>query len=306
LKKYGLNFDITVVNSLDTNSLKQAIQKSPDIFIGPIANKAYKALQPYYSFPKLWIEPFKPDNHLINSSNYFTLLPSLHSHITRLARYVTNYDTVTCIMVSSPLYRDTNIFNSLRQTWGHYALSSQKNFLLKVLLSTHKPIKEVENALSVGRKNFVIFFSDNEPEVSEFISKLRLLSNDYDIHILLLPSWKQFDLTTEYLHRLQALQTMPYYINYTSPAIKNFIQYHHRFFQTMPSRFTFWGFDLTFYFTKAVAHFGINNFKNCLPMFKQPMLETRFHFYQGKSHPQNDYLFILDYTKDYRIKIIPF
>jgi len=304
LKKEGINCNLTVVNSNDTSTLKQAVQKAPDIFIGPISPLAYKAIKPYSSIPKIWIEPFKP-NQQIHTDNYYAVLPNKQTYVTHLTHYVKQQDSATCIVVSSPLYRDTALVNRTYRDWYHFSLTSQKDFIVKKLSNSHKPLKEVENALSVGRKNFVVFFTENEPEVAEFISKLRLSTEDYDIHILILPSWKQFDLNTEYLHRLQALRANPYFIEYQNTAIRNFVKTYDRYFHTMPSRFTFWGFDISYYFANAVAHFGTEDFKHCSPMYKPSLLETQFHFSGTNGHLQNDHLFILHYTKDFKIIVTP-
>ena len=95
----------------------------------------------------------------------------------------------------------------------------------------------------------------------------------------------------------------PYFVDYRSGQVNQFIRkYRHDYF-TEPDQFSFQGYDVAFYFLSALFNYG-RDFCGCLPSLKVDLMQGDFSFRKVGTNGgyMNEGLFILKYTPDYRIE----
>ncbi|MCD6347805.1 MAG: LysM peptidoglycan-binding domain-containing protein [Bacteroidales bacterium] len=143
----------------------------------------------------------------------------------------------------------------------------------------------LEDVISLGRSNLVIIPSTNKVFVADIINRLNNLTLHYDITVFGNPQWGRFDaLQLESLYNLN----LHYYTNFSNPYVNyadsltlDVCKRYRLNWNNEPTRFSFQGFDVTYYFIKALYLFGntMVNKVDCWPaILNHPTLQTNFYF----------------------------
>ncbi len=169
----------------------------------------------------------------------------------------------------------------------------------------------LEDVLSLGRENLVIVPSVNKVFVADLINRLNNLSLHYDITLFGNPEWGRFDaLQLESLYNLN----LHYYTNFSNPYVNyadsltlDVCKRYRLNWNNEPTRFSFQGFDITYYFISGLYLFGRDMIEDvdCWPtVLSHPTLQTNFHF--RRSNPsggfENQALSIVRYNKENLMK----
>lgn len=169
----------------------------------------------------------------------------------------------------------------------------------------------LEDVLSLRRENLIIIPSTNKVFVADMINRLNNLSLHYDITIFGKPQWGKFDaLQLESLYNLNLHYYTNFsnpYVNYADPLIRDMCKKYRRNFNNQPDRFSFQGFDISYYFIKALYLFGTDFIKHvdCWPeVLNHPTLQTSFHFVRKSeiSGFENQALSIVRYNQQSLLK----
>lgn len=164
----------------------------------------------------------------------------------------------------------------------------------------------LEDVLSLNRQNLIIIPSTNKVFVADMINRLNNLSLHYDITTFGKPQWGQFDaLQLESLYNLNLHYYTNFsnpYVNYSDPLTLSMCKKYRRNFNNEPNRFSFQGFDISYYFIKALYLFGTDftRYVDCWPeVLNHPTLQTSFHFVRKSEHGgyENQALSIVRYNQ---------
>ena len=158
--------------------------------------------------------------------------------------------------------------------------------------------------LQKDRMNVFIIPSDTEAQVSVAVTTLNSLANEYPVTLIGLPGFQRFkSIQTEYLHRTGMNILTPYFVDYTSPLVNQFIRKFRRNFSAEPNQYSFQGYDVAFYFMSALFRYG-KDFTGFLPEMETSLLQSYLSFERVNEEGgyMNDGLFILEYTPDFEIK----
>jgi LysM repeat protein len=166
-----------------------------------------------------------------------------------------------------------------------------------------QPRENQETFLKVfqpGMDNKVIVASQDEPFVSELLANLKAFSDRYKCNISVYgPSdWQKYEKVERKLfYDLKLHLTAPYFIDYQSEAVKNFVQSYRYRYKTEPSQFAFQGYDVMLYFTSAIYRYG-KDFENCLPFHREDLLQSTYSFVPIAPNGayENQGVFLLRYT----------
>ncbi len=301
LRKCGLNINLKVADSNDSLTVKSYLDKGwkPDLFIGSSNTKVFSFVYRWRNENLTFIDPFKTKRQIF-SNRFFKVVPSSESQMNYLKSFVLSLDSVNLIIPESEFAKDRIMEDSIYKELYNAPVIKNKNFIVKKVNYRKSGMKEIENALSVGRRNFVFFLSTDEPEVNKFLSKIRLMTNDYDISVVGHPLWRNFQLDYAHLHRLQSYLVLPNFINYESDTIRQFMSTFKLYFRKIPTKFGFWGYDIMWYFSNAVGYFG-TDFSHCLSSYHPFLLESLFRFEQDKNgNFENCGVFVIQYAKDFK------
>jgi hypothetical protein len=151
--------------------------------------------------------------------------------------------------------------------------------------------------------------SNNRVFITDVLYKLNALSisQKYDMTVYGLPHWQTFEtsLNFDHVHNLNLSTLHLFFVDYERDDVKNFINKYRYYYKGDPSRFSFHGYDLGFYFIDRLAKYG-TNFMQCLTNDEASMsLQTRFKF--DRISPQgglvNTELLLLRHTKDLNVVV---
>ncbi len=301
LRKRGMNITLKVADANDSLTVKNYLDKGwkPDLFIGSSDTKVFDFVYSWRNENLNFIDPFKTKRK-INSNRFFKALPPFSVQINYLESFIISLDSVNLIIPQTVNAADRILEDSIYHMLYNAPEIKNKSFLVKTINYQKLGMKEIENVLSVGRRNFILFLSTDEPEVNKFLSKLRLLSEDFDIYVIGHPIWRNFQLDFNHLHRLQTHLVSPNFVDYETDTTYQFMAKFKKYYNKIPSKFGFWGYDIMYYFVNAVGYFG-NDFSDCLTSYHPFLLETSFYFKQEKNgNFVNTGLFIINYTKNFK------
>ena len=161
---------------------------------------------------------------------------------------------------------------------------------------------KIKVLLDSNRNNVIVIPSNDQAFVSEFLTQLNLLANDYKIIVYGMDKWKNFEnISTEYMHSLNVHITSPNMVNYYAPSENAFMKKFRSSYYTEPGIYGFSGFDVTYYYLGVMARYG-GNFQAHLPEYQHQGITTSFNFYQTsiESGFENKSSHILKY-EDYRL-----
>ena len=134
--------------------------------------------------------------------------------------------------------------------------------------------------LSKEHENWLIAFSDNTANAFDITRRLYQFRGDYNISLIGLPVWGNLKgLETEYLVGLNTHMATSFFIDYTNPDVKKFVQRYQQIYKTDPPQLAFEGFDLAVYFLTALKTYG-TSFPGCIRESGMTILGTVFDFEQ--------------------------
>ncbi|MCW3072102.1 MAG: hypothetical protein JWO44_1992 [Bacteroidetes bacterium] len=309
LKKQHFNAKVFVYDIDDSDSLNILnILKKPelpemDLMIGPLYGSSFI---PFSKFAKEHeipiVSPFTQVNKILFNNPYVCKVsPSTTLQIEQMAGFVVDtFDTQNIILVNTGNAKELAFYSAFKT-------AANKSLLAK----GHAPadsVKEVlglggiQNAISSTKRNIVVLPSNNQSYVTEFISKLNVMKEKYDIVLFGLQNWNSYDnLDLEYLNNLSLHTPANNFVDYDNGFAKQFIKTYRDRYKAEPENYSYQGFDVTYYFLDALQKNG-KAFLNTLPANKQNGIETNFNFAQFPSDSgfENRYVYILKY-KDYKL-----
>ncbi len=330
LRQQGLSVRLSV---LDTKSATpQALTLNPslakaDLIIGPVYHDAFKPVADFARQRNIKIiSPLAPiDSSLYGYSNVFQVPVDFDKQVqqalvhdrldpresnlilvsqrdeagsTMLRNYYRRYLPQT----DSAVY--SNVASGVRKdsvSWG----AKQHKPVVKMLsykLGLH-PSENMEvfsKILNPNLENKIVVASQDEPFVADLLTNLKTFSDRQKCRITIYGtnSWQKFenlDLTLFYELKLHI--AAPYYVDYKSEVVKEFVASYREQYKTEPSQFAFQGYDIMLYFASAMYRYG-KNFEGCLPYHKAALLQSNYSFAPirpGGAY-ENNGVFLLRYT----------
>jgi hypothetical protein len=170
-------------------------------------------------------------------------------------------------------------------------------------------INRLSHALSMETGNTIIIASEEAPVISETITEIHSLSRRYPLNVFAYPVIRTIDnLEPKYLFELDMLVFSPYWIDYSKRDVRQFNQDYRQKFLTEPPEMSYaWlGYDIAFYFLSGLAIHG-NDFVVHPEMHNPDLLHTQFDFQRKDMNDgfENQKLYSVKYTKDYKIELVP-
>jgi LysM repeat protein/ABC-type branched-subunit amino acid transport system substrate-binding protein len=309
LRKQNFNAKIFVYDIDDTDSLnlvnvlKKPELKEMDLMIGPLYGSSFI---PFSKFAKEneipIVSPFTQVNKILFNNPYVCKVsPSTTLQIEQMADFVVDtFHTQNIILVNNGNAKELPFFSAFK--------TAANRSLIEAGHAPADTVKEVyglggiQNVISTTKKNIVVLPSNNQSYVTEFISKLNVMKEKYDIVLFGLQNWNSYDnLDIEYLNNLSLHIPSNNFIDYENAASKSFIKSYRERFKAEPENYAFQGFDVTYYFLNSLQKNG-EAFLQTLPENKQNCIETNFNFTQFPSDSgfENRYVHILKF-KDYKL-----
>lgn len=166
----------------------------------------------------------------------------------------------------------------------------------------------LDSYLSASSPNFIILPSENEVFITEIINQLHQKSTTYNIHVFGLNRWVFADLDLGNLYNVNFELYSDFedddpFVDYTDQRVLNFCHKYKENWNIEPSKYSFQGFDIAYFFTRALFQFG-RNLTSSVPCWTEylnhPTILTPMRF-QSNSNANgfdNHAITIIRYQKD--------
>jgi len=121
---------------------------------------------------------------------------------------------------------------------------------------------QLDRYLAASGINFIILPSENEVFITEVVNQLQQQSTTRNIRVFGLNQWvfAKLDLGNLYHINLELYSDFEEYpfVDYTDPLVLNFCRKYKENWNIEPSWYSFHGFDIAWFFTRALFQFGRN------------------------------------------------
>ncbi|MBQ9471397.1 MAG: LysM peptidoglycan-binding domain-containing protein [Bacteroidales bacterium] len=135
--------------------------------------------------------------------------------------------------------------------------------------------------MSMQRHNIVIVPSEDEPFVSEILGNIYGVKNQLSLKTTVYgpARWMRMkNIATEYLYNIGLHIYSPFFIDYTKPAVRQFVGDYREMYRAEPSQLSFLGYDLGLYLLGALRTYGAQQLRTFLPMYSSPSLQMNCAF----------------------------
>ena len=300
-----------------------------DLIIGPVDVKQQKNISAFSNKNQIpLVSPFSSEDDYLNSnSSYYQINPTKDHILRKTADYIgKTYFNKNVIALTPAKYEQIkggDLIETIRQKLETYAKKNDSGPVRFAKININNAGTE-HNAGSDGEGYWklkemlkpdvenVVFIPSasnrNEREVllSKAINSLYVLSEDFNITLIGMSEFTSFkSINPEYYHKLNLHILTPNYIDYNAPEVKSFISKFRQKYSAEPNQFSYRGYDIGMFFTKAYRTYG-RNFADSISKFNGKTLQNKFMFKRVKDFAgfMNTPLYVINYAPDYTVKMI--
>ena len=324
LRNSGINMNVRIYDTEKDPSIVRDLFESgtldkSDLIIGPVYSKPLAVASEFVRARMIpLISPLSASGTGLEDNPYiFQVNPGIQVQYELASQYLANFYDMNIIMVQdtsslNPTVRKSGskIFDYLIYELSPYDLISGN---VKFQPATAEELPEnaklasVKDMLSRERENLILIPSNNSIFITDIINKLNALALNYDITVFGRPEWAANEtIELEYLYNLNLHHYTNFsnpYVNYSDSLVLDFCRKYRDNWNNEPNKYSFQGFDITYYFFKALYLYG-NEFINCIECWENvlthPTLQTDFCFRRVEDGEgfENQSISIVRYNSD--------
>ena len=310
LQSEGIKVRLTVV---DTEKRSQQISSlissgkfnDADLFIGPIYPEHQKIVADFSQRMQIpMVSPLSSsDEHLKNNPWTFQVNPPRRMVDRITAEYIfKEYGHDNIILIKGGTQSDVVESELRRLASVRDNGYDESRFSLKTVDNKRSGIGGLTGSLSTERRNVIVLTSGNEAEVSVAVSNIHTLAEKYNIVLVGSNRFTQFEsINQEYFHDGQLEFLAPYWPDYSNSMTREFVIEFRENFRTEPNQYSMQGYDVTYFFAKAIANYG-DDFSKCMNLNRGDLVQGNYFFVpQSGGGFINEGLNVVSYTRDYRV-----
>jgi len=311
-EKEGININLDVYDAAASSERKATPEdlENADFVIGPVGSDAVRATLAQIPARSAVVSPLDQRvGNLLTTSNALIQVPtSYRSQYKDLAAWLReDYTVGEKILLISEKEMDAGDYGRrISQQLSRSGLPV-KEFSYGILQG-RSVSDNIAALLSADRTSRVVIASEREAFVNDVIRNLNLLrvGKNFDIVLYGPAKYRSFEtIEPEALHNLHTHISTAYYIDYTDPAVSEFLLAYRAFFGTEPTQFSFQGRDIAIYLIHAVARYGGDDWKEYLSGRPETLLQLRFDFEPtGFGSYENVGTRRIVYDDDFKISVI--
>lgn len=286
-----------------------------DLIIGPVNFWNLELVADFARHHEIpMVSPFSSDREIARYNPYvFQVTPSYDVEFKRWAEYISdNYDKTIILFHDG----DTTEYHKIQFLKDQiFKKISEKadleDVIFKEVVMNDSVFVDMNHVLTHDRENLVIIPSDNEAYVSNVISPLFYLLDQYQVEVAGMPQWNGFrNIDLEYFHKLKMSYFTSFYVDYYKPEMKEFIKDFREIYYTEPYRvmprgynLSVYGYDLVLAFVEALAEYGNNIIYFAEEMETDPILGPyKFSRINDFGGHVNTYISIIKFSPDLNIQ----
>ena len=247
LEKTGLHLNVEVIDcGKDTIIIKRLIEegafKDQDIIIGPVFQNQRELLAKNITNNTILINPFTKCS-VSGNSNMFCVIPPEIEYYKTIAKYCSNNVSCNYIIISDKI--DDRVASIKAELILSFSEQNKSDSLrLKQLAFTNGNVSILQNMMLPDCRNVVIIPDHNEIYVSQVMSKLSQVE-DAEIQLIGAHNWLNYNsIEIGYFGKLHFAYASPFFVNYSNPSVKSFVNSYRELYYTEPVKYSFEGYDL--------------------------------------------------------------
>ena len=311
LKKQGFSAKVYVYSvDEDTNATHRILEKPElskmNLIIGPFFENSLKIVAKFGKKNNIKVvDPVSTSEDILSGNpNVFKASPSIQMQLKQLAKYIAGrYSTSPIVIVHNNKENEKEFLNIFETALGSELkkVGKRDSSYFKVIYE-HSGISGITKHFNSKDTNIIVTLTSGEVFVTNYVNKLNDISDQYNMIVFGLPSWKSFDnIETEYMQDINLHLFSSCFVDYMDTCVQSFVEQFRDKYKTEPDRYAFQGFDVSMFFFKALKKYGVN-FENCLNNMNDSYLQSNYKFVKAgkKDGFDNSYLNIYRY-EDYRL-----
>lgn len=259
--------------------MKKPELKQMDLLIGPFHGKRFESVLKYAKENKIPIvsPTLQSNNILLGNPMVSKVTPSYVSQTEFIAKHIAEkYAGNNILLFNSANSKDKPYLNTFKRIANSILRKSNSDTVREVTFTTLK------NFINKTKPNIIAIPSVNQSFIAEAINKLFLLKQESKDSIIVfgLSNFLNIEsLDFEYLNDLHLNISSYKFTDYSNPFTREFIQKYRSQFGSEPNEYVFLGFDVGYYYFKALQMYG-KSMQKKLPDFKHKGIQSEFNFYQ--------------------------
>jgi LysM repeat protein len=302
-----------------TNLIKEGKLEGVDLIIGPVWSRNLSIINSYagpLGIPVVSPVPLYDNQVLLNKPALFLANSSLEVAQKALARKVSEYYDHNFVFIhadTSGVDPDVKnfknlIFSELIKKMPYEEIKFKEFLFYSRSKFDNDSINRLGHALSDKSKNVIIIASEFSPVISETITEIHAFIKKFDIKVLGYPAMRDLNnLDPKYFFDLGVMLYSPYWIDLTKKDVRQFNSDYRQKFLTEPSErsYAWQGYDIAYYFISGLAIHG-KDFILHPEMHNPDLLQTQYDFKRKQETDgfENQNLYLIRYTNDYKIELI--
>ncbi|MEL7587384.1 MAG: LysM peptidoglycan-binding domain-containing protein [Prolixibacteraceae bacterium] len=315
LRRAGMHVQIRV---FDTNQKRYVVDslvnsgslRDLDLIIGPTFPELQKSISDFALRNRIpLVSPLSSSGDFEEKNPwFFKVNPTKPYLIEKTADYIVDeYFDKNVIVLRMGEYSHLPEAQLIKMIREKLLLSGYRDRLNHVLFHEYRlssgGAEGLKKLLSKDRENVFIIPSETEAQISVAVTTLNAMAEEFPVTLIGLSNYQRYrSVQTEYFHRIKLSYLTPYFVDYKSPFVNQFIRKFRHNYAGEPNQYGFQGYDVAFYFMSALFQYG-KDFTDCLPMLKVSLTQSDLAFdkVSREGGYMNRGLFIIQYEPGYDI-----
>ena len=258
LKESGVTLKVNLIDRLQYKSIDDIVASGKldgkRFIIGPVISSDIERLLELTEGKSIIVSPMDPQaERLIEGNpNHFQIPPTSQAQQKNTVNLFVRKCTEGCnpIIIYEKGTKDTALVEMAKGALEEKGIAYTT--FTYGLLEGREILEQMLAQMKPESQNMVFVPSTSEAFVSDVVRNLNLLytnpveENRRNITLFGLPKWRNFEsIEVDYFHRMNLHLSLPYYVDYSNPAVKDFLMKYRALYNNEPTSFAFQGYDIT-------------------------------------------------------------
>jgi len=312
-KKNGLEYKVNIIDQLQFSSVDEIVASGKldgkRFIIGPVRFSDIKKTLELTAGKSIVISPMDQlaENLLEGHPALFQIPPTNKAQQESILKLFANKCTANSnpVIIYEKGTRDTLLIRMAIDTLS--ARGIECTTFSYGLLEGREILGSMLAQMKPECNNLVFVPSNSEAFVSDVVRNLNLIhtnpleENRRNITLFGLPKWRNFEgIEVDYFHRMNLHLSLPYFVDYNTEEVKDFLMKYRALFNNEPTPFAFQGYDIT------LATYGFEGNNNATSGASGSFLQLNFNFKRTSEGNglSNTGTTDIAYNPDYTITVI--
>lgn len=311
LKELGISLEVHVIDTRNDSLYMAELLKTRDfsdfnLFIGPVFGELLSLVGDYaWEHQINIVSPLSIKSGFIDHNPYaFQVSPPFNVQMQHASEFLNNFDVKNYIVIHDGNNLDQEYISYFKeQLFSQMNESNFDQIKYNEVFYYDAQDSVLKSVFTPGMENIVIVPSNSQAFVTDVMGKLNGYSYEFNITTFGQPRWVRFEnIELDNFHNTHTHIFSNSYIDYGNLNVIDFVAEYRNQYSAEPDKYAFQGYDITKYFCQALNIYG-HDFRKCIHQYRPELLQTRLYFvpYSEQGGYQNTAIYILAYTKDYRL-----